>query len=316
MMNPLKDIPIVQIHGKTYHEALRFSHFAMATVFEIFIIHDDVEYPRQAVREAWQELDRLEQDLSRFIENSDISRINRLRAGQSITVGLDTLECLKQCSQLHKDTFGAFDICIGSLLNCWSDRKHPPSTKSLKRALENTCMDLLELDEIHMCVKGSRDSLSIDLGGFGKGYAIDRIADLLQEWEINSALIHGGKSSVLALDAPSGERGWDVTMSHPGRENEILAHMHLNNRALSGSGMEKGQHIIDPRTGYPVEGRLAAWASTPLGATSDALSTALMVMTPNEIKTYCLEHPDTRAMVILQDMDRNDENVLKWGEWE
>jgi len=315
MTDLLKDIPILQIQGKSYHEALRFSHFAMATVFEIFIIHDDARYAQQAVREAWQELKRLEQELSRFIENSDISRINQLRAGQSIAIGLDTFECLRQCTQLHKDTSGAFDISIGSLLKCRSDRKHPPSPKLLNRALRNKGMDLLVLDEIHTSVKRSTDSLSIDLGGFGKGYAIDRMADLLKEWEIDSALIHGGKSTVLALEAPSGEKGWDVTLSHPGGKNEILAHMLLNNRALSGSGMQKGQHIIDPRTGHPVEGRLAAWASAPPGATSDALSTALMVMTPDEMKTFFSKEPDMQGMVIFQDMEGNEENVLKWGEW-
>jgi thiamine biosynthesis lipoprotein len=150
----------------------------------------------------------------------------------------------------------------------------------------------------------------------GKGYAVDQMAKLLREWSIDVALVHGGYSSVLALDAPPDMKGWPVTLSHPGKQKTTLAKLYFHGRALSGSGLQKGQHIIDPRTGRPVKAKRAAWSSAPDAATGDALSTAFMVMDPDEIEEYCRRHPDVAAMIILQAEDGRKEEVLCFGSWE
>jgi thiamine biosynthesis lipoprotein len=291
-----KETPMIRFQGKIPHNAYRFSHNSMATVFEVFIIHDDAEYAGQAAWEAFRELDRLELELSRFIENSDISRINNLGKNQSTQIGLEMFECLKLCAQLTSKTDGAFDITAG----------------------KNTGTHLLQLDEANSEVKLLADSIHVDLGGFGKGYAIDQMARLFREWDIESALIHGGKSSVLALAEPPGEKGWPVTLSNPAQLGQILSRLYLKHRALSGSGLQKGHHIINPRTGKPIEDRLAAWASTSDGAMSDALSTAFMVMAPEKIKEYCSWYPDTQALVILKDKEEDEHRnpILKFGDWD
>jgi thiamine biosynthesis lipoprotein len=91
----------------------------------------------------------------------------------------------------------------------------------------------------------------------------------------------------------------------------------LQGRALSGSGLQKGQHIIDPRTAQPVKGKRAAWASAPDAATADALSTAFMVMGPDEIRKYCSRHPDILAMIMLesQGKDPQKDKILHFGPW-
>lgn len=296
MTKPSKEFPRIQFHGKIPHKAYRFSHSSMATVFEIFAIHDDLGYTEQAAREAFRELDRLELELSRFIENSDISRINSLQRNQSTRIGLDAFECLKQCAELTRRTKGAFDVTTG----------------------KRSGLQSLKLDESNFSVKLLIDSIHIDLGGFAKGYAIDLIAKTLLEWDVKSALIHGGQSSVLALAEPTGEKGWPVTLSHPFQSGKILSLAYLNHRALSGSGLQKGHHIFNTRTGKPVDDRLAAWASSSYGATSDALSTAFMVMNLEEIEEFCLKNPDTRGLVILKaNNDREKKtSVIKCGDWD
>jgi thiamine biosynthesis lipoprotein len=291
-----KEIPMIRFQGIIPHNAYRFSHNSMATVFEVFIIHDDAEYAEQAAWEAFRELDRLELGLSRFIENSDISRINNLSKHQSIHIGLDAFECLKQCAKLTSQTDGAFDITAG----------------------KNTSMNLLQLDESDFSVKLLANSIHVDLGGFGKGYAIDLMARLFREWDIESVLIHGGKSSVLAIAEPPGEKGWPVTLSNPAQSGQILSHVYLKHRAMSASGLEKGHHIINPLTGKAVENRLAAWTSTSGGATSDALSTAFMVMAPEEIEEYCQRHTDTQGLVILNNRAAGKKRnpILKFGDWD
>jgi len=298
--------------------AHHFSHEAMATVFEIFIAHDDARYAGQAAWAAFNELDKIEQNLSRFIENSDISLINNLPAGQPLKLGLDAFGCLMLSAKIYEETGGAFDITIGSLLDCWlteDQTLRKPSGRDLSFACQHTGMSLLKLDEASHTVTLSTSTVQIDLGGVGKGYAVDRMTELLGDWSINTALVHAGQSSVLALGAPPRAKGWPVTLTDPRNRNRTLSRLYLRDQALSGSGLQKGPHIIDPRTAMPVEDKRAAWVSAPDAATADALSTAFMVMSPGEIKDYCLRWPDTQAMIILQDENSQtpQDKILRSG---
>ena len=307
----------------------RFSHEAMATTFEILIVHEEERYARQAASAAFAEVDRLEGELSRYVENSDVARINSLPAGEPLVLGLDTFECLKISACIYAETDGAFDITIGSLVRCWrKDDGTPrtPSDEELEHARQLTGTDLLHLDEDEHTVVLSASPVQVDLGGVGKGFAVDRVAELLREWSIETALVSGGYSSVLALEAPilknkggtPSLRGWPLTLSHPADRSRVLARPHLCGAALSGSGVQKGGHIINPRTGRPISGKLAAWSGAPDAATADALSTAFMIMSPEEIEKYCAENPDTRAMVILDEREgeTEKEKILRLGRWE
>ena len=320
MTEPLQETCFVNNKCSSIEGMKRFSHEAMATTFELLIVHEDERYASQAAVAAFDEVDRLERELSRFIENSDVARINNLPANQPLQLGLDTFECLKIARRVYAETNGAFDITIGTLLKCWrnddgSPRK--PSPKEIDLARMRTGTNLLQLNESEHTIKLSASPMQIDLGGIGKGYAVDRVAELLREWSINVALISGGYSSVLALDAPPGKDGWPLTMTDPAGSREILARPFLKNGALSGSGVQKGGHIIDPRTARAVEGRRAAWSSASGAASADALSTAFMVMDIDEIKMYCSKHPNTLGMVIIDEGDekRPKEKILRFGPW-
>jgi len=291
-----------QILEKTY----RFSHKAMATEFEIFIYYDDKHYSYQAAQEAFSELDRLELELSRFIENSDISRINNLEKGQITQVSLDAFECLKQCKELFYKTNGAFDVTIGNFWKAWLNKDKSlrnPSVDEIKFAKENTGMQFIELDENNFTVKLRRSPMAIDLGGFGKGYALDKMAEVLIEWEIDRVLLQGGRSSALALKAPDGLSGWPITLSNP-FSKQVIKELFLKNRAVSGSGLQKGQHIIDPRIGKPIEVKKAAWAITLKAALSDALSTAFMVMSEKEIDRFCKDNKSVGCISLEKETNK------------
>jgi len=321
MTEPLRETCFVNSSCSLIGGMKRFSHEAMATTFEFIIVHEDERYASQAAVAAFDEVDRLERELSRFIENSDVARINSAGANQPLQLGLDTFECLKIAERVYTETNGAFDITIGTLLKCWRNEDgtpRNPSPKEVDLARLHTGTNLLELNETEHTVKLSASGVQIDLGGIGKGYAVDHVAELLREWSIDVALISGGYSSVLALDAPPGKKGWPLTLTNPAGQREILARPFLQNGALSGSGVQKGGHIIDPRTARAVEGRRAAWSSAPDAATADALSTAFMIMDLDEIKQYCSLHPETVGMVILDEQDEStpEEKILRFGAWE
>jgi thiamine biosynthesis lipoprotein len=260
----------------------RFSHEAMATVFEIHCVHADARYARQAADAAFDLVDRLEAELSRFVANSDVSRVNALAAGQGARVSPTTLECLAIARHLYDLTSGAFDISVG------------------------TGLPDLELDPDTFTVHARRDGVRLDLGGIGKGYAVDRVAELLGEWEIRHALVHGGFSSVLALEAPPEREGWALTLSAP-EGGEVLARLQARRQAFSASGTRKGEHIVDPRTGRPAAGR-AAWVSVPRepapggspAAVADALSTAFMLLSEQEVSDLCRDGPGVEAWLLLE----------------
>lgn len=297
----------------------RFCHEAMATTFEVMILHEDSRYAQQAARAAFDELERLEAELSRFIENSDISRINNLAANQPLRIGLDAFGCLQLSVKINAETNGAFDITVGS-------RHSKPRIENPTRQGRGPAGVPIKLDESQHTVELLTSQVQIDLGGIGKGFAVDRMAELLREWSIDVALISGGYSSVLALNAPpdtirrvaSQQEGWPVTLSNPHNRKQTLARLYLQGRAVGASGLQKGLHIIDPRTARPAKGKIAAWACATDAATVDALSTAFMVMSPDEIGKYCSHHPDVQAMVILQGEEKELQKgqILRFGRWE
>jgi len=274
----------------------RFAHAAMATVFEVHCVHADPRYARQAAEAAFDLVDRLEQELSRFVANSDISRINGLAAGETTRVSPSTMECLEIARRMHAVTRQAFDISIGT---------------GLER------LDLVPDDfAVHAREAGAR----LDLGGIGKGFAVDRMAESLGEWDIRRALIHGGQSSVLAGEAPPGRNGWPLTLRAPG-DGTLMARVSARQKALSASGTRKGDHIRDPRTGRAVRDR-AAWTALPWrhavetelaagapwgpeglrspAAVAEALSTAFMLLPVEEIEDLCRQCPGLEAWLVLE----------------
>jgi FAD:protein FMN transferase len=268
----------------------RASHEAMATVFEVHAVHPDARYAAQAARAAFDLVDGLERDMSRFLPNSDIARVNHLAAGQSTRVSTSTMECLVIARHVFELTGGAFDVSLG------------------------TGLSSLDLDTAEVRVRARKSGVTVDLGGIGKGYAVDRMAEALEEWGIEEALVHGGFSSVLALEPASGRDGWPLTLSEPRAPFRVLARLSVRQSALGASGLLKGNHIVDPRTGDPACGRLAAWVAVPrpkvtgpedgprvaAAAVTDALATAFMSMTTEEIEALCERSPGLEAWVVPQ----------------
>jgi len=254
-----------------------FQHEAMATFFEIVVAHPERDYAQHAAEAAFRELDRLETLLSRYIESSDIARANRLAPGATASLTHETLECLLIAADVTLATGRAFDPAYAS--------ERPPN---LAPELPPFTLN----PEAHTLTSHA-DPLHLDLGAVGKGFALDRMADLLREWDIGSACLNAGGSSVLALGTPSPDaRGWPVGIGE-GRGQRTLA---LRGASLSGSGTAvKGTHLIDPRTGAPAPRSTRTWALAPNAAQADALSTAFFVMLEAEVAALCGLHPQIGA---------------------
>ena len=265
----------------------RFRHDAMACTFGLALVESDGVYAERAARAAWEEVDRLEQELSRFAPLSDVAGIAGLQAGAELRLGPDVYECLDLAARLCQETGGAFDVTVvesGGGLPRVSREDEP----------------LLELDEMTHSIKARRAGVQVDLGGIGKGYALDCVAALLQDWRIEAGMVDAGRSTVVAWGEYAQGAGWPVEVRDPRKADKAWGAVYLRGQAFSGSGQVlHGQHIVNPRTGKPADAALAAWARAPTGALADALSTAFMVMTLEEVQLYSARHAEVSALLAL-----------------
>jgi FAD:protein FMN transferase len=268
-----------------------FRHEAMATYFEISVAGQQESYAQQASAAAFRELDRLESELSRYVESSDVSRANRLGRGESVRLGADAFECLLLAADASIATGRAFD----------------PSYASIGREALGPDALPFTLDPDGHTLTSHVTQLHLDLGAIGKGFALDCMAETLREWQVKAACLNSGGSTALALAAPAGKAGWPIGV---GNEAHPLT-LHLTDTALSGSGTAvKGEHIADPRTGATPLRTTRAWALAKSAAVADALSTAFFVMDEREIAAFCLRHPEISAATTARDGRLNAYGLL------
>jgi FAD:protein FMN transferase len=242
-------------------EVHQFNHAAMATHFQVRIADEERTYAAQAAQAAFDLVDVLESRLSRFRINSDIARAAHLAPGEIMRLSEPAFACLQIAQLMEQATRSAFSPT--------------PAALTTQTALPQ--WELLPGELAILCVSGQ---LAFDLGAIGKGFALDRVAELLHQWDCPSFLLVAGGSSILAGDAPAGTPGWSCGLG----DDDSPQRFFLTHSSLSGSGLAvQGAHILDPRTGRAALRQSRAWVLADTAAESDALSTACMVLTEEEL---------------------------------
>lgn len=316
---------------------LRFVRSAMASDFEVAFNRGQYPQATEAALAALDEVERLESLLSAFRSESEISRINRDAAGDAVVALPEVWNLLVQCQQLARETDGAIDVSASTLWRLWGFAKRRgklPSHDEIADALQNVGASFVQLEEASQSVRFAKPGVEISFGCIGKGAALDLAQCKLREWDVEHALFHGGRSSILAVGGrwketwlhaaqsnfpagvhgtllePTRDRsvGWTIGISHPIRQGSRLAEVRLTDEALGTSGSQhqffihqgrRYSHIIDPRSGWPAQGVLMAVVIAPTAAWADALSTAFFVLTPEQTAEYCRRHPGIAALLVL-----------------
>lgn len=266
--------------------------FAMDTIITQTVYADDdlvLTQNNEIIRE-------IENGMSRTIRTSDIGRLN---AGGDVDVSAQTAEVLAAALQAAKDTDGAFDPAIGAVMDAWgfgTQNAHVPDEAAMEQALAASDSASLTLDGTTANAHGT----TIDLGGAVKGYALDRLAQNLAANNVSSAIVSLGGSIYATGKKPNGGN-YKIGIRDPkGGENDYMAVIALDQKFVSTSGTyERGfeengtyyHHLIDPKTGYPVENGLAAVSVIcDSGILSDIYSTALFVMGAERGVQFAQQH--------------------------
>ena len=290
---------------------LRLARRAMATTFE-FLLPFGTPRAQEAGEAGLDLIDAVEDQLTVFRETSEVSALNRRAADGPVPVEERLFGLLTLAARVSQETGGAYDITTGALTKAWGFYRRAgrvPSTDERREVLTRTGMRHVTFDIDGQTVRFQQSGLAINLGSIGKGYALDRVAELLRaERGIASALLHGGHSSVYAMGTEPGDsRGWLVGVRHPWDRERRLATVRLCNRGLGTSGAtfqhleyngRKLGHILDPRTGWPAEGMASATVLAPTAAEADALSTAFFVLGAEGARRYCEAHAEIGALLL------------------
>jgi thiamine biosynthesis lipoprotein len=282
----------------------------MGSLFEIFLFGEDVPRLESAANEALEEIQRLERQLSHYRDDSDIARINALAASEWVRVEPCLFALLERCAVLNRASEGAFDITTGPLVKAWGfyrgEGRVPPE-EEIAALRQQGGTGRMQLDRSQSAVRFAATGLEVTLGAVGKGYALDEAAAILRFYDVESALLHGGRSSIYALGAPPGTEGWELTLRDPRDRTTPLRTVSLRDRAISTSGDYEQffeadgvrySHILDPRSGRPVQGMHCVWVIAPSATDSDALSTAFFVLGPEKTRAFCRKCPELEVVMV------------------
>ncbi len=240
-----------------------------------------------AVDKSFEEIRRIEKLLSAYVEGSEVSAINSAPYGTPVKVSRETFDLLRIASDCKALTSGAFDITVKPLVDIWdiSGGGHVPDAEEIARGV--ALVGDVVLNEDNLTVTLTKEGMKIDLGGIAKGYAGDRVREILKSEGVKSAIADLG-GNIVAV-GKKGKTPWKVGLQSPtdGR-GSVFATVEAEDTCIVTSGgyerffESEGKtyhHIIDPRTGVnPTNDVLSVTVISPNGTMADALSTAFFVM--------------------------------------
>ena len=286
---------------------LKQTEMIMGTLVEITVIPAN----EKAIRQAFEALKKVDALMSTYKEDSEISILNREGKAQ---VSEETLEVIEDAIKFSNLTDGAFDITCRPLINLWKKAKKEekiPAEEEIEEAISLVGYQriILEGNQIRLEKKG----MQIDLGGIAKGYAVDKAIEALKKNSIKRALVNaGGDLYGLGTD-PQGEK-WQIGIQDPRDEDKIIDIIKVKDKAVATSGdyrryfTLKGKrfsHIVNPKTGLTVQDvPMSVTIIGPDATTTDALSTGVFVLGPEEGMKLIESLPEVEGMIISEGMKK------------
>lgn len=264
------------------------------------------EQAQSLITSVEQEMFRIDQQMSPYKEQSELSLINREAANKAVPISAELFNLLKTAQHISKISDGAFDITYASIGYQYNYReKIRPTQSSIAKALPAINYTDITLNKEQLTVHFNHQGMKIDLGGIAKGYAVKRCLHLLEKAGVNHALVSAGGDTGLLGDRNG--RPWLVGIKHPRAEHKMAVNIPLENEAISTSGdyeryfIEDGvryHHIINPKTGDSVRTVVSVSVMGKDPTYVDALSTTVFVKGLVEGLALINKLPEFEAIII------------------
>jgi FAD:protein FMN transferase len=267
---------------------MRDGRYSMGTVLEVTLCGTDTQHGRRTSEALFQTAAHLDTLLTTYSPDSPISHLNAQAGQHSISVPSEVSDILSLSLRYWQLTEGTFDITVGPLMALWRQANQAPSPIALKTTLQRIGSEKIMLFPEGTAALAHKD-MALDLGGIGKGFALDRMVTVLKERQVGHALLDFGQSSQWALGTPPNAEGWRLLVRQP--NGQVAGVITLRNQALSVSGSlgqsftvdgQRYGHVIDPRTGRPVQRDFLAYIVAPSAAQAEALSKAFLILGESE----------------------------------
>jgi FAD:protein FMN transferase len=280
--------------------------YCMGTMFDIVVYHRSRAAAERAISMAMDEIVRLDGVMSHFKDDSDLSRLVRSARSGFVAVDPSLYEVIEESIGFSERSGGKFDITIAPLLRTWQRARaegRRPSAADVADAKRCVGYEKIERQSPRR-IRFRSDCVEIDLGGIGKGYAVDRAVAVLRSAGVLHAVVNAGRSSIAAIGAPPGKDGWPVSLGPDGGvvllRNNSISTSQQNLEPLHADGGVFGE-ILDPLAGAPAENRMAVSVVAPRATVSDALDTTLVLLSMEESRKLLAQFAGVSAYWIAPD---------------
>jgi FAD:protein FMN transferase len=286
--------------------------YAMGTVFEVVVYGLPIDRASVAIDKALDEAVRLDHVMSNYKDDSDLSLVNRGAHFQTVQIPRDLYRVIEESLPYSRLSKGRFDISVGPLVDLWkAAMQGGPMPTVEEQAKARDCVGYQKIELIPPNrIELHSTCMRLDLGSIGKGYAVDRMAEILRAEGVRNAYINAGGSTILGFGTPPGQKGWTVHLRDPSNNLDpevILIDNSLSTSeqtaASSLSGDSPG-HIVLPANGKPLRTKYAVNVVARSATESDALSTTLLLVGPENGAVIVKELKEAAAMWISRDGDR------------
>lgn len=286
----------------------------MACVYSI-AAYGDASLPT-TLEAALDEVDRIDRLMSHYKADSPLSQLNRSASDGPVALDAELFAFVVESLRYSQDSDGAFDVTVGPLMKAWGffrGEGRVPSEREISELRTRVGYEHVVVDMERRTVRFDAPGVELDLGGIAKGYAVDRVVGLLKSHGVAAALVSAGGSTIYGLGSPPGRRGWDVALRDPIDSRKVALTVRLRDSVLSVSGRSEKSfeiggvrysHIMDPRTGRPVQGVLGVAVVTSDGTQGDALDDAFYVEGVERTREHLKRLPGTEAFFFLPEARR------------
>jgi thiamine biosynthesis lipoprotein len=312
-------ISVAQKNGYAY------SVQKMGSPFNIILYADTKQMADSAAQESFKLVDSINLICSDYDSSSELFKLRYAAVGAPIKLSPILFELIYIAKGAYKDADGSFDITVGPLSRLWRSARRSqqfPSHSAINEARNRVGFNKVQLDSGAQTITFLYPNMQLDMGAIAKGYAADKVLELLKSFGITTALVDAG-GDMVAFGMPPQKKGWTIGINVPGQQEKLLERkLVLSNKAVATSGdafqymlhdRKKYGHIIDPRTGYGVTFQRNVTVVAPTATTADWLATACSILTLDQVKILAKKY---KSEVLISTVQNGRVHKVNFGKFE